>query len=457
MLRAQLGEDLYRQCIKAYLEKHQFGNVVTEDLSSIIEQLSGKSYDQFFDQWVYHAHYPELQASYFWDDQTRLAKLSIKQTQQVSDDVLLFNFPLKVVFKGISGRIVKTVTVKEKEEDFYFALPEAPETVLLDPDLELLARIDFKDLSTPMLYALLADPDCVAGQLFAIEQLKSKKDHQTLAALKKTLKEDRFYGVRMQAAKALQSIHSDESLEALLSSRAQSDARVRNQVIASIAGFYNTNAFDAELNIVQKEKNPDIQAQAIKALGLYRGPEIRELLLPLLQSESYRNQIADGAISAMREQDDPAYFEPIRQTLQKREADFTTRGFAEDLDALAYIARDSDKKDDALNFLLGYVNHKKKGIQTASLKALGTLENRKAIAILETFAAGKETPERTAAEQALAAIRAASKPVDNLQEIRSQMLDLQKRTREIQKDLENLRKGIQSRPGIRTGSPKSMP
>src|ERR1039458_6295241 len=31
MLRAQLGKDLYRRCILTYLERHQFGSVVTED------------------------------------------------------------------------------------------------------------------------------------------------------------------------------------------------------------------------------------------------------------------------------------------------------------------------------------------------------------------------------------------------------------------------------------------
>ena len=32
MLRSQLGQDLYRRCIATYLERHKYGNVVTEDL-----------------------------------------------------------------------------------------------------------------------------------------------------------------------------------------------------------------------------------------------------------------------------------------------------------------------------------------------------------------------------------------------------------------------------------------
>ena len=37
MLRSQLGEELYRRCIKTYLERHQFQNVVTDDMRAVIE------------------------------------------------------------------------------------------------------------------------------------------------------------------------------------------------------------------------------------------------------------------------------------------------------------------------------------------------------------------------------------------------------------------------------------
>src|SRR5438445_37776 len=77
MLRSQLGAGLYRRCIKTYLERHQYGSAVTDDLRAVIEELSGRSYDRFFDQWVYHAHNPELEISYGWDEGTKLAKVSV--------------------------------------------------------------------------------------------------------------------------------------------------------------------------------------------------------------------------------------------------------------------------------------------------------------------------------------------------------------------------------------------
>lgn len=50
MLRSQLGVDLYRRCIKTYMERHRNGIVSTDDLQDVIEEISGLSFDPLFDQ-----------------------------------------------------------------------------------------------------------------------------------------------------------------------------------------------------------------------------------------------------------------------------------------------------------------------------------------------------------------------------------------------------------------------
>src|SRR5258708_19826890 len=126
MLRNQLGDDLYRRCIKTYLQRHRFANAVTSDLSAVIEELSGRSFDQFFDQWVYHAAQPELGVEYSWDEKTKLARLAITQNQKLSAAVLLFNFPLTIRFKSRSAALDRQITVKQKAAAFYFPLPKPP-------------------------------------------------------------------------------------------------------------------------------------------------------------------------------------------------------------------------------------------------------------------------------------------------------------------------------------------
>jgi aminopeptidase N len=440
MLRSELGADLYRRCIKTYLERHQYGNVVTEDLRKVIEELSGRSYDQFFDQWLYHAHHPELEASYSWDEKTRLAKVSLLQAQKTDQNVLLFSFPLTIRFKGNFGTVDRPILVKEKEADFYFPLESAPRIVRLDPDYTLLAKTTL-NLPNDMLYSQLADREDVMGRLLAIEQLKEKKDHESVGKLKEMMNNDPFYGVRIEASQALRSIHTDDALEALVASTHQPDARARLLVAFAIDGFYRDLAFTSARSTLEREKNPAILRAALAGLGNYAQPEARDILIKFLNSQSYRNELAIAAIDAMRSQDDPAYIAPLLETLGKREADFRSRGFGGGLDTLAHLARNEEKKDAVREFLIGYVNHKKESIQVAAIQALGTLGDSRSIAVLETFAnAAKGSPQQRAAEKSVADLRGGRKPVDDFKNLRQEVLDLKKANREESKDIENLKK-----------------
>ena len=453
MLRSQLGEDLYRRCIKTYLERHAYGSVVTDDLRAVIEELSGRYYDRFFDQWVYHAHHPELDASYSWDERSKLAKLTIRQVQKLGDNVLLFDVPMTVRFKGQFGTADRPLHVTAKEEDFSFPLDSAPQIVRLDPDYTILAKITF-NLATPMLHAQLADTNDVLGRLFAIEQLSNRRDKESVAKLKQALNNDPFYGVRIEAGRALRSAHSDEALEALLASTKQPDARVRLQVMVDIGGFYRDTAYQSAQQDLEVEKNPAILSTEIRNLAGYAKPEVRSVLLKYLASESFRNRLADAAIGAIQSQDDPAYIAPLLETLGQREADFTTGGFAQGLRAVAYLARNEEKKDTVREFLLRYVNHKKRTLQLASINSLGTLGDPQAIAVLNKFAtAAKDSPERGAAERAVADLRAARKPVDDFKNLRQEVLDLQKQNRELRKDLDDLKKKLEARPPAGPESP----
>jgi len=300
-----------------------------------------------------------------------------------------------------------------------------------------------------MLSAQLADKEDVIGRLLAIEQLSTRHDKEALAKLKQALNDDAFYGVRIEASKALRADHSDEALEALLTSTKQSDARVRLQVMVDIGGFYRDTAFGAARRAVDAEKNPAIIATEIRDLAGYEKNEVRPLLLKYLDSQSFMNELADAAIGAIRLQDDPAYVSPLLETLGKREPDFTSGAFARGLGTLAYLARNEEKKQTVREFLVRYVNHKKRAIRLASLSALGTLGDSEAIVVLNKFAtAAKDSPERSTAERAVPELRATRKPVDDFKNLRSEVLELQKSNRELRKELEDLKKKLEARPAL---------
>ena len=225
------------------------------------------------------------------------------------------------------------------------------------------------------------------------------------------------------------------------------------EVVAGIGGFYRDTAYDSAHNTLEHEKNPDILSIAIRDLSGYAKPEVHDTLLKFLNSESYRNELAIAAIGAMRSQDDPACISPLLETLSKREADFPSFGFAQGLGTLAYLARNEEKKNNVREFLVGHVNDKRETVQLAALRALDTLGDPKAIAVLETFAtASTESPERIAAARAVFDLRAGRKPVDDFKNLRQEVLDLEKSTRDLSKKLDDLKKQVEARESAPAGA-----
>jgi aminopeptidase N len=444
MLRNQLGDDLYRRCVKTYLERHQYGSVVTEDLNRVIEELSGRSFDQFFDQYVYHAHHPELGITYSWDDRAKLAKLSVSQNQRLSDDVLLFNVPLTVRFKGKFGTVDRQLNIQQKAEDFYLPLPGPPEIVRIDPDVALLARISFNP-PTPMLFAQLSDKSDAIGRLLAAEQLNGKRE--ALGRLKDALNEDSFYPVRLAASGSLRAIQSEGALQVLLASTKQKDARVRRQVANDIAGFYRPEAFTNAVRVLAEEKNFEIRAANLSRLAGWSRPEVKEQILAGLKAETFHNVVEEAAITAARGQDDPVYIGPIMEMLKEKEKerDATSTLTTRALDAMAWLARNEEKKDAVRECLLAQVNSPRQRVRVAALNGLGTLRDYRATPVLEKFASGSKTsPERSAAERSLTALRETAKPSAELGNLRSEVLTLQRENRELRKEMDDLKKKFEA-------------
>jgi aminopeptidase N len=295
-----------------------------------------------------------------------------------------------------------------------------------------------------MLDAQLEDSDDVIGRLLAVETFSKRRDKDSVAKLKKALNNDRFYAVRMEAARALRSIHNDDALDALLASTDQSDARVRQAVISAIGGFFHERTYAAKTANLKTEKNPDIQADAIEGLGAYPNPEVNEILLRFLNSTSYRNSLAVAAVRAMRTANDPAYIEPLRQNLKERGSAYTSHGFSSGLETLAVLARGRDEHVNGVReFLVGYVNDPRRPVRVGALNALGTLEDQRAVPVLTKFsAAAVGSSEQRAATNALRRIITSQRAVEGLGELRTTVMDLQKENAQLKQDFKTLEKKL---------------
>ncbi len=444
MLRSQLGPDLYRKAIKTYLDRHQNTVVTTEDLQDVLEEVSGRSFDQFFDQWIYHGGTPQLKVDYAWDAAAGLAKLSIRQTQKVSEAVPLFRFPLPVQFrvKGEKDTRLVTIEVSKDTEDFYFPLPAEPELLRLDSDYTVLAKIDFQPPAALFKAQLTSD---LTGRLLAIRQLAEKKDAESATQLKDLLAADPHWLPRVEAAKALKRMGTDQARTALLGQMVQPDDRVRREVIDALTGFWHPDVTAALDLASTTEKNPEILAALVTTWGARGGePAIASSLRGHLASSTPGgNPVAVAALAALRGQDDPAVIPDIIARLKGNPLDFDTGDFGRALDTLAFLARKQEHPDAVRTFIAGHLTHPKQALRAAAARALGTLNDPRSIPLLEPLARVRMPhldPVREAADKAVALLTA-QKPVSaELPEVYKRLEEMKKKTEALEKDLETLKK-----------------
>lgn len=446
MLRNQLGEDLYRQCVKTYLERNALKSVATPALQSTIEEVSGRSFDQFFDQWVYHARFPDLKISYRWLPAEKLAHLTLEQTQETNDAVLEYAFPAKFRFDGQNGSVTKTFQVDGKKQEWFVPLAEKPEVVRFDPDYALLARVTFEK-PDEMLFAQLKNQDDMVGRLWAIEQLEKKKSDAAVAALADALQNDSFYGVRREAADALGKIHNDKAFAALLASTKQSDARVRLEVVQSLGKFYRPEKVNDFVEMIRSESNPAIQAALVRSLGKYHDEEVDRLLQELLKSETFRNELLDAAVAAINARRDSDMADALMSTIQSRRDAFTTGGLAAALTTLARISENLDDTSAQRKLLLAQLSDLRSPVRHGALEALGLLGDVEAISVLETFAdSAAEKEAEDAARKAIEELNS-DKPAAprELGELRKLIDELKKHNKQLSEDLETLKKKVEAK------------
>jgi len=308
-----------------------------------------------------------------------------------------------------------------------------------------------------LLFAQIENDDDMMGRLFAVKALGGRKDKASLDKLATRLQKDEFHGVRIEAAKALAKTHTPEALGRLLSSMEQSDARVRQEVVRSIGRFYDPQAREALTLVVGSEANPDIVTQAVAALGKFSNEEVSEVLLAALKKDSYRQMVAASAVKALRAQADPEMLGALIDRVEQNEGQFKTRDFGAALDTMAYLARDleGEPRDMVREFISVHVNSPKDQLRPMAIKALGTLKDPQAIALLETFTTigDDSNPEKKAADAAIRTLSGEKKQADEVKDLRGEMLELQKQLRELKSKVETLGK----KESAKGGEPDAAP
>jgi aminopeptidase N len=139
MLRNQIGTDAFWRGIRLYYQAHMNGLASTGDLQSAMEQASGQDLSWFFAQWLTRSGVPRLEGSWRYDPSSKQVVVSIRQTQTAEP----YRFQMGVGLIQTAGALPKVVEAHVTGRETSISIPAdvAPEAVIFDPDVTLLAEI----------------------------------------------------------------------------------------------------------------------------------------------------------------------------------------------------------------------------------------------------------------------------------------------------------------------------
>jgi aminopeptidase N len=140
MLRAQVGDSSFFRGVRSYYQRHRHGTADSDDLRLAVEAEAGEPLDWFFDQWLRRPGHAEITSSWQWNATDRRVTLVIRQGAAFPP----YRFPLTVEVHDARGGIHRqrlTVSALPSQRlTIPLLLDAAPARIVLDPDVELLAR-----------------------------------------------------------------------------------------------------------------------------------------------------------------------------------------------------------------------------------------------------------------------------------------------------------------------------
>ncbi len=142
MLRHELGDEVWWTGIREYYRRYQDETALTRDFRVVMEEASGKDLERFFQQWVFRPGQPDIHGSWIFDSEKNQIFIILDQKQENGD---IFHVPIEFgVIKEEGGQpIIHTFLMDGQSEIFTIPCDTRPTSVILDPDVWLLARIEF--------------------------------------------------------------------------------------------------------------------------------------------------------------------------------------------------------------------------------------------------------------------------------------------------------------------------
>jgi aminopeptidase N len=431
MLRFVLGEEMFWKAIRHYTARNAHRTVETADFRIAIEEATGQGLNWFFDEWVYHGGHPEFRVEWRWDEATKNVRVTVKQVQKVNSVTPLYRMPVELEIATPSATLIRRIEVSKAEETFHFQIEQVPTRVCFDPRDWLLKTLDAPKSKDELLDQLARDPHimCRFRAAKALAEHGGEKD--VLKALAQAVGEDRFWGVRQEAAKSLGKFKGDAARDALRTAAAGDDKSfVRREALKSLGKFKDDATRETLRTAIATDRSYYAIAEALKSLEKVDRANCLDEHVAAAGVISHRQVVLKAAIDGLAKLKDPQGGERLSALLEE---DVTPARRAVLIGGLARLKPDDGE---ILQQLRAQLENDRRNVKRSAIDALVAIGDPGAIDVLLEARQRQETSGMVRSiDEAIEKLREKNKGIEQLQK---QLEQLRQQNRKLEERLKKL-------------------
>lgn len=433
MLRDEMGDEQFWSFINTYLKENGGKSIDTYDFIKTLQKVTGKSWEQFFDQWIFHAGHPEFNVTYSFDK--GLVKLKFEQVQKGQDTLETFNVKMDIAFYVNGTRMIKTIRICDRIEQFTFEMDE-PEAISIDPDNVILKDIKFERKKN-MLIRQLELGKGIMEKIDAISQLKKLPDKEVIEKLKNVVIENNYYGVKIEALNALEEIGTEDALNAMdelgkhIIGNRDVDSRVRTAYADCLGKFYKSDkALNILKEILSKDKKYLPISKALESIGQIKHEKSFEILKEWENVNSWSEIIRRGMIIGFANLNDKRAFDIIEK--------YTSLGFDQRLRSVAIFAvgKIGENDKNVLPILYKALRDKYLPVRSSAVLALRNVNLPESIEELDlAYEIETEARIKRSIRETIESILKGKKESEELKNLREQLEELRRKVNNLSEKL----------------------
>ncbi|MGP1347135.1 MAG: M1 family aminopeptidase [Phycisphaerales bacterium] len=177
MLRMKLGEDVFFDAVAEYVDRFKHRTVRTSDFRDVLEEVSGLSLEQFFEQWCHRPGTPRLHVSVEWDAPRGELVLIAEQRQRIDAEhpAFVFDLPIEIYAQGDGRTPIATIAmpIDAARHERRIPLTTEPASVIIDPEMSVAAHLTVDDTANRLMNQAFSQRSLPAR----ITAIRALRDH----------------------------------------------------------------------------------------------------------------------------------------------------------------------------------------------------------------------------------------------------------------------------------------